>query len=241
MDGASFAQAIEEAYAEVVHWRRNIFSVPSGAEGKEFVREQARLFNACAESSALEPIAVRAVMTMPALLLQKPHRRSKARDHRDCLRRRLLVWKFGNIAALVDEGRTIQQHLPISHSAPGGTDSTLSRRFAKLIFEGKTKAALRLLSRSSDNSRVLPLDDIVEEETTVSEILKKKHPEGHPSSPHTLLPPNSQSEDHPHPILFDQLNGDRIRAAALRTQGGAGPSFIDACGWRHVYFISFCF
>lgn len=142
-------------------------------------------------------------MTMPALLLQKPHQRSKAKDHRDCLRCHLLVWKSGNIAALVDEGRTIQQHLPISFSAPGGADSTLSRRFAKLIFEGKTIRLHSVCFPGLVTARVLPLDDVVEEEITVCEILKKKHPKGHPSSPHTLLPRNLQSVDHPHPILLD--------------------------------------
>ena len=37
-----------------------------------------------------------------------------------------------------------------------------------------------------------------------------------------------------HPILFELLTGSLIRACALRTQGGAGPSGVDAAGWRRL-------
>ena len=46
--------------------------IPSGAQGKRFVGELARLFNAFASESALEVFAIKAAMAMPALLLQKP-------------------------------------------------------------------------------------------------------------------------------------------------------------------------
>ena len=35
--GEEFSQTIRAAYYEVTRWRRNIFSVPSGKVGKEFV------------------------------------------------------------------------------------------------------------------------------------------------------------------------------------------------------------
>ena len=37
--GKEFTIAINEAYAPVVHWRPNLFKVPSGASGKQFVAE----------------------------------------------------------------------------------------------------------------------------------------------------------------------------------------------------------
>ena len=118
VDGHTFANVLTTAYNEVVNWRRNVFSVPSGSAGKEFIREQARLFNAYAEKSALEPLAIRAAMTMPILLLQKPHRSSKAKEHRICLQRRMEAWKSGNIDVLIQEGHTIQQRLPSHHPIP---------------------------------------------------------------------------------------------------------------------------
>ena len=39
LDGQDFTQAISAAYAEVVHWRRNLFLVPSGKAGRDFVTD----------------------------------------------------------------------------------------------------------------------------------------------------------------------------------------------------------
>ena len=38
----------------------------------------------------------------------------------------------------------------------------------------------------------------------------------------------------PHPVLFEGSTGSAIRSAALRTQGAAGPSGVDAAGWRRL-------
>ena len=51
-DGASFSGVISDAYAEVVHWRKQFFPVPYGHARKAFVAELARLFRSYAESSA---------------------------------------------------------------------------------------------------------------------------------------------------------------------------------------------
>ena len=59
--GEVFCTKINLAYEEVVHWRRNLFQVPSGSTGKAFVSELARLFQAYADSSSLECIAMKAL------------------------------------------------------------------------------------------------------------------------------------------------------------------------------------
>ena len=53
------------------------------------------------------------------------------------------------------------------------------------------------------------------------DILKEKHPECQAPHPDTLLPEDPRANIDPHPVLFEQLNGDLIRATALRTQGSA--------------------
>ena len=78
-------KAIDDAYAQVVHWRPNLFKVPSGACGKQFIAELTHLFNAFAFESDLKAIAVKAAMTIPSLMLQKPHAKSKTQDHISCL------------------------------------------------------------------------------------------------------------------------------------------------------------
>ena len=108
-----YINSVKVAYSEVVHWRRNIFSVPSGKAGRAFVREMARLFRSYAEgSSSLESIAITAAMILPPLLLQKPTLKSKAREHASCLERRFQCWRAGDIESLLNEGRTIQSRLP---------------------------------------------------------------------------------------------------------------------------------
>ena len=39
LDGQDFTQAISAAYAKVVHWRCNLFLVPSGKAGRDFVTD----------------------------------------------------------------------------------------------------------------------------------------------------------------------------------------------------------
>ena len=74
--GTEMIQLINEAYDVVVQWKRNIFLVPSGKVGKAFVSEITRLVRGYAKATALEGIALKAVVVMLVLLLQKPHARS---------------------------------------------------------------------------------------------------------------------------------------------------------------------
>ena len=39
-----------------------------------------------------------------------------------------------------------------------------------------------------------------------------------------------------HPVIFDHIIVPLIRSIALRTEGAAGPSGIDAQGWRRPCF-----
>ena len=48
-EGSEVVKVINEAYDEVVHWKRNVFSIPSGEAGKKFISELARLFRVFAD------------------------------------------------------------------------------------------------------------------------------------------------------------------------------------------------
>ena len=65
IEGIAFCQAIQESYKQIVHWKRNLFKVPSGQAGKSFVRELTRMFQSYANASALESVALQAAMVMP--------------------------------------------------------------------------------------------------------------------------------------------------------------------------------
>ena len=74
-------QSITEICEECVYWRRNLFLLPSGIAGKQFIEECTRLINDWANNAPLKPIALKALMIMPSLLLQKVSKTSKAKDH----------------------------------------------------------------------------------------------------------------------------------------------------------------
>ena len=145
-DSKSVCKVLMTTYDEIVHWRKNCFKIPSGNAGKSLVDELSRLYSAFADASAMECVALRATVVLPILVLQQPHRRSKSKEQATCLERRLKAWKVGDLESLVEEGRAIQQRLPkirTSHS-----ESDLARTFANLMFQGKTHAALDLLTNN---------------------------------------------------------------------------------------------
>ena len=74
-----FTEMVDSAYTKIVHWRSNIFKLPTGALAKKVLAELTRLFQAFNEKSLLENIAVKAAMILPALVLQKPHPNRKRR------------------------------------------------------------------------------------------------------------------------------------------------------------------
>ena len=91
---------IDTAYNDIIHWKRNLFLLPSGAAGKSFIQEITRLLQAFANGSQLESIALKASFVMQILLLQKPSKKSKSKDHISHLKRRLELWKQGDIPLL---------------------------------------------------------------------------------------------------------------------------------------------
>ena len=237
-DGETFADSINLSYMEIVHWRRNLFKVPSGKAGKALVRELTRMFRAYADGSALEGIAMQAAMVMPALLLQKPHPKSKAKEHSQHLERRLQLWLEGNIESLMDEGRTIQLQFTRNHHTQERSAQQTARTFAKLMMEGKVRAALKLIAEDNGGGP-LRLDSLIETTDsnitpeTVREVLMKKHPPKQALKPSTISTSDVPTTE-PHYILFDKIDGQLIRSTALRMDGAAGPSGLDAAAWKRL-------
>jgi len=112
------------------------------------MQEMARLFQSFADGSALEGIALKAVMLMPIFLLQKTNFKSRSRDDARVLG---MSWKKGDLESLLEECRSIQQHLvsTVHHSAD--TFGRFARRFARLMMEGKLRAATRLIEDNADS------------------------------------------------------------------------------------------
>ncbi len=123
----------------------------------------ARLYNAFATGSALESIVMAAVIILPSLLLQKPARSSKNKDHIRCIERRFPLWRNGQIDELLAEGRTLQNRLsklPTNTNRNYETKDPDARFFANKMFQGKVKQALNLLTTNTSGGP-LRLEDKV--------------------------------------------------------------------------------
>ena len=90
------------AYDKAIHWKCNIFLLPSGMlHGKLFIQEMTRILNAFADSSTMESVALKASSVMQRLLLQKKNSKiSKAKDHVSHLKRRLELSQHPNVLLL---------------------------------------------------------------------------------------------------------------------------------------------
>ena len=115
--------------------------VPSGGRGKTFIKEITRLINLWTDDSLLENIGLKVIHNMLALLLQKPNKNSKAKDHVAALERRL---ENGNIIKLLNEEQSIQERLPTGETPKD--IAKISVKFKELMQKGNVNGALKLLT-----------------------------------------------------------------------------------------------
>ena len=218
-------QILNATYDEILLWRKIVFKLPTGGAGKKFIAEITSLINMWnSESMEMKDVALKAVMVMPALLLQKPSFKSKCKQHSECLQRRLNLWKLEDFNGLLKECRAIQSRL-LSIWKPRSPEH-VSRTFANLMLSGKVNAAMRLLDDTS-TSGVLQLS-----EDTLRE-LKAKHPEAMEADKEILITGTGQVP-FVDPAMFSIIDESTIARPALHTKGAAGPSGLDADGWRRI-------
>ena len=200
-------QTVSAIYEECVYWRRNLFLLPSGKAGKQFIEECTRLINIWNNDSPLKPIALKALMIMPSLLLQKVSKNSKARDHSEQLRKRMDLWKSGDFDTLVREVRYIQSKLRSFTNVD--TIEQLARKFNDLMLAGKINPALRLLS-DSKCSGILPIND------ETKQLLRDKHPPADEKHDDLLLEgPELRFDEY----AYESITRSLIRKIAREVQG----------------------
>ena len=144
------------------------------------------------------------------------------------LARRLDEWKKGNVSSLLHEGRCIQQRLHSKKGKRSSQDDDLAKAFARFMRQGKVGAAIRLLSKHEAGILNHNEKYDAQDERTVLEELTAKHPNKAPTVE------EATATDYPdkelHPVIFESITGEAICACALKTNGSAGPSGIDAAG-----------
>ena len=189
--------------------------VPAGASGRKFINEITQLFDQWINDTPLKSISLKAIHVMPALLLEKPSRKSKAREHFIALERQLKLWDEGDINELLDESKEIQERLP-SINIPMNLRK-ISMKFKHLMQKGNVKVNV---NRSNG---ILPLTD----ETL--HLLRTKHPEMQNAHDEVIL---QEPIKQVHPVVYEAIDEALISNAALKTKGGCGPSGFDAQNWH---------
>ena len=92
------------------------------------------------------------------------------------------------------------------------------------MLEGKVHAAIRMLD-DENSGGILNLTD-----QTLYD-LKLKHPDSAPVNDSVLMKGETPFID---PVMFENIDETTISKAALRTKGAAGPSGVNADGWRRM-------
>ena len=85
-------KTIDEFYEKMVFFRKNLFKLPSGKPGIELVGELAFWLRQFNRNGKLNKVAIKSVMILPTLLVQKP---SPNKQHSCALERRLHQWRCG--------------------------------------------------------------------------------------------------------------------------------------------------
>ena len=102
-----------------------IYVANSCASEKKYINETTCLFNLWVNNTPYESMTLKAVHVMPALLLQKPSKPSKSKEHLKALTRRVSLSNERRTNELLCEGQIIQDHLKAPENA------TTSQRYLK--------------------------------------------------------------------------------------------------------------
>ena len=167
-------------------------------------------------------------MILPSLMLQKPSSKSKAKDHSNCLTRRLALWRNGEIELILRETKQIQKNFTSSKKTRSLDD--VSKIFAKLVMGGKLSAAIKFLDKESSTGVITLSDSVIKE-------LKTKHPQPAPIADSSLL---YGPIDFIPKYYFESINDSRqlrwiISSCSLwETNGTVLSSLEDYPGVTHV-------
>ena len=219
--GQEITDQLHVMYNRIVSWKRNIFKIPSGALGKAFIGEITRLLDLWINKTSMESIAFLALNVFTAIMLQKPSKTSKNRDHIKYLGERLEKWKAGKFKKLLSECEAIQKRIPKNTQQKNQTH--VAKVFTRLMLQGKVAAALRWIT--DNNSQPLEISP------EVVKKLKTKHPDAAPLATGVLKKDKVPIVE---PVIFENIDAELVYKAAKITKGACGPSGLDSDTWRRI-------
>ena len=220
--GTDFVNLINIIYEEFITWRKNLFLLPSGQQGRKVITLLSEWLSFYNNNTTYQGIALKVFMVVPVIMLQKPSTKSKARDHVNALSRRMDLWQAGELIELLREGKIIQSKLA---SAKRKSPKDISQIFSRLMLLGKVSAALKFLNESSQNGVIPTSPEVID-------LLKEKHPPAEPIQHGSLIQgPLYNKVDSIHFAVIDE---QAILKAAMQTKGSCGPSHVDSDQYRRM-------
>ena len=213
---------INAIHGTVTTWRPNLFEVPRGQAGKDFIAELTRLLRLFNTRSDWECVSLNNAIIFVPLMLQKPSAKSKPSDNARYLSKRLTLWKEGKLDDIMSEAAEIQNRMPASK--PRAEEDKL-RGFTRLMMTGKVKQALKLVDTENVIAGVHAIND------DIRAILQSKHPEPTQAEERALSSDDAPSIEE---VIFESIDGKAIQASAMKTFGSGGATKADADIWKHI-------
>ena len=173
----NFKRELTSFYDNIVQLRKKTFQASFWECSQNFIRELTSWLEDFNRVSEHKSIALKVCIILPSLLLQKPPRDSKAKDHSKKLEERLSTWKGGKIMDFVKEGRIIQERV---RSSCQRVSKDYSKIFANLMMQGRVSSALKILTSDPCVGAHEVNDDVINP-------LKQKHPKPSPLLENNLL------------------------------------------------------
>ena len=213
---------LNDIYAEIITWRKNLFNLPRGKVGNDFITELARLINLFSSESRWGELSLKLVHVFMPLMLQKPAKNSSGPIKAKYLRERLTRWKNGEIDEIFAQCKETQKRLKSNDEF---NRCRREREFCRYMLMGKVRKAMQFINNDGDVVGVLPANEEI-----YSELLGK-HPQSRGISQEAKLPETGIKVE---PIIFKKINANVIRKIAKNMSGSGGPTQVDADTWRHI-------
>ena len=128
----------------------------------------------------------------------------------------------GEIMELLKEAEAIQKDLRVSNKPSIIVE--ISKKFTREMKKGNINSAMELLADDMQNG-IPPLTD------QILHHIKQEHSHGKDAHPEVLL---RDIPEEIRPMKFYSIDAESVKKAVLKTKSVAGPSGLDADGWKRI-------
>ena len=215
--------AVQKAYEGTGAFKANLFELPTGETGKGYLEELNLWLSRVALKTSYERIAMKIVMIMPHLLLQRPAMRTPKRMVTETLNRRMRLWRKGEIGELLEEAKRIQKenkrHLERKEKEE---DEKVRQSFVQYMQRGDVNQASKCLGQGTIKGGVLPIT------TETIQELEKKHPKDEQAQREILIAEKGEVDTG----YFEVIDENFVKKIVSQLKGASGPSGANSHAWR---------